>query len=153
MLNTTEAAIDFDTRRATSRLIKTIVEAATLTIENTPVLGGGANVYGYSDVKAYTVISISKSGRTAILQRDKTTLLNGHDSDAADKLTFEPGGFCGHTSGRQRYSYEQDPEGVTVRVSLRSGGKFANTWRTKGQATDASRVCFGERCAHYDFNF
>lgn len=120
---------------------------------NTPVVGEGANVFGYSDVMAYTVISVNKTGTVAVIQRDKATLLNGHNSDAADKLSFSPGGFCGHTSGSQRYSYERDPNGETLRITLRAGGKFEGTWRTKGNNSGAMRVRFGERHEHYDFNF
>jgi hypothetical protein len=137
----------------TNRFIKAIVEAAKLTEENTPVVGGGANVYGYSDVMAHTVISVNKTGTVAIIQRDTATLLNGHGSDAADKLSFEPGGFCGHTSGRQRYSYERNPNGETLRITLRAKGQHAGTWRTKGAGTGAARVRFGTRSEHCDFNF
>lgn len=118
-----------------------------------PVVGGGANVYGYSDVMAYTVISISKSGKVAYLQRDNAILLNGCNSGEPDALQFTPGGFVGHTSGIQRYRYEQNPEGEIIRVSLRSKGRLAGTWRTKGSGTGAALVRFGERREHYDFNF
>lgn len=137
----------------TDTFIRAVVAVAELTIANTPVVGDGANVYGYSDVMAYTVISVSKSGKVAMLQRDKATLLNGHNSGAADKLHFSPGGFCGHTSGSQRYSYARDTGGEILRVTLRTKGKFAGTWRSKGNTTGAMRVRFGERHEHYDFNF
>lgn len=133
--------------------IRAVVEVARLTIENTPIVGEGANVFGYSDVMAYTVISVNKTGTVAIIQRDKATLLNGYNSGAPDALHFEPGGFCGHTSGVQRYSYERDPEGETLRITLRTKGQHAGTWRTKGSGTGAARVRFGERREHYDFNF
>jgi hypothetical protein len=131
------------------RVIAAVVYAASVS----PQVGDGANKHCYSDVQAYTVISVSKSGRSAVIQRDKATLLNGHNSDAADKLFFEPGGFCGHTSGTQRYAYERDPNGSTERITFRTKGKFAGTWRTPGQNSGAARVSFGERSEHYDFNF
>lgn len=131
---TTTAAFNADTHRA-------------------PVIGEGANVYGYSDVHAYTVISVNEAGTVAMIQRDKATLLNGVHSGEPDALTFEAGGYAGHTSGTQRYSYERDPNGEILRVSLRTKGKFAGTWRTKGSGTGASRVRFGTRAERYDFNF
>lgn len=137
----------------TRNVVRAIVEAAELTIANTPVVGGGANAYGYSDVMAYTVVSVNKTGTVAVIQRDKATLLNGFNSGAADALHFEPGGFCGHTSGQQRYSYERDPNGETIRVTLRTKGKFAGTWRSPGSNSGAMRIRFGERREHYDFNF
>ena len=133
----------------TNRVIKAIVEVARLTIESTPIVGDGANVYGYSDVYAHTVVKVSKSGDVAWIQRDKATLLNGANSGEPDALHFSPGGFCGHTSGTQRYSYERDPNGEILRISRRKDG----TWRTKGAGTGASRVRFGERRERYDFNF
>jgi hypothetical protein len=131
----------------------TTTTTTTTVARHIPVVGEGANVYGYSDVYAYTVIKVNAAGDIAFLQRDKATLLNGVDSGEPDALHFSAGGFCGHTSGVQRYSYERDPNGEVVRVSLRKKGRFAGTWRTKGSGTGASRVRFGERAEHYDFNF
>lgn len=135
------------------KVLNAIAEVARMTVANTPVVGEGANVYGYSDVMAYTVISVNKKGTVAIIQRDKAKLLNGVNSGEPDALHFSPGGFCGHTSGQQRYSYERDPNGETIRVTLRTKGRFAGTWRTPGQTSGAMRVKFGERREHYDFNF
>lgn len=112
----------------------------------TPTVGAGATVYGYSDREAYTVIAVAPGGRRCTLQRDKATLLNGHNSTEADKLTFSPGGFMGHTSGRQRYSYEADPDGEKITATLRKDG----TWRV---ANSKARVVMGVRNEHYDFNF
>ena len=119
----------------------------------TPTVGQGANVYGYSDVMAYTVISVSKSGNSAVIQRDKVKLLNGVTSGEPDALKFSPGGFVGHTSGSQRYSYERDPNGETIRISRRTAKRMAGSWRTPGSGTGAAHVTFGERSEHYDFNF
>lgn len=142
-----------DPETMSRRFIRAVVEVARLTIENTPIVGEGANVYGYSDVMAYTVLSVNKTGTVAVIQRDKATLLNGCNSGAPDAIHFEPGGFCGHMSGVQRYSYERDPEGETLRIALRTKGQHAGTWRTKGSGTGAARVRFGERAEKYDFNF
>ena len=114
---------------------------------NVPTLGLGANVFAYSDVSAYTVVSISASGKRCTIQRDTVRLLNGANSGEPDALQFSPGGFVGHTSGTQRHSYERDTDGHTLTVSLRKDGK----WRTAG--AHGQRVVFGERSEHYDFNF
>ena len=118
-----------------------------------PKVGDGATVYYWSDVESHTVVRVSKSGQTAWIQRDKTTLLNGCNSGEPDALTFTPGGFVGHTSGVQRYAISPDPEGEILRISLRKKGKFAGTWRTAGNNSGAARVRIGIRDEHYDFNF
>lgn len=114
---------------------------------NTPVVGEGANVFGYSDVNAYTVLTVSASGKRCTIQRDTAVLLNGANSGEPDALQFSRGGFVGHTSGTQRYSYAPNADGFVVTVSLRKDGK----WRTAG--AHGQRVTFGERSEHYDFNF
>jgi hypothetical protein len=89
------------------------------------------------------------------LRRDKATLLNGAGSDAADKLHFEPGGFVGHTSGAQRYAYEENVEGEIIRVSARTLRDGSIVWKTVGQSTKSpgGSAYFGARHEHYDFNF
>ena len=114
---------------------------------NTPAVGEGANVFGYSDVNAFTVLAVSASGKRCTIQRDTATLLNGCNSGEPDALQFSPGGFVGHTSGTQRYSYARNTEGAIVTVSMRKTGE----WRTAGR--HGERVKFGERREHYDFNF
>lgn len=113
-----------------------------------PVVGAGATEYCWSDVHAYTVIAVSKSGKRCTVQRDKARLLNGVSSSEPDALQFEPGGFFGHTSGRQRWEIERDPEGQTIEISLRKDGK----WRRVGDASGNTFV-IGTRVEHYDFNF
>lgn len=111
-------------------------------VKNPFTVGEGATVAGYSDCRAYTVIAVT--AKSATLRRDKATLLNGIKSGAPDALSFSPGGFCGHTSGVQRYSYEADETGGVVVVRLRKNG----TWRTSNN----ERVSVG-RSEYYDFNF
>lgn len=116
------------------------------TLDSThPVVGEGATLIGYSDRQAYTVIAVHGSTRVT-LQRDKVTLLNPVGSGEPDALRFSPGGFVGHTSGVQRYSYEQDPDGVIEKATLRKDG----SWRL---ARENARVLIGQRSEHYDFNF
>lgn len=111
-----------------------------------PVIGMGATYHGYSDSQAHTVVAVSATGRRVTLRRDKATLLNGANSGEADALHFSPGGFCGHTSGTQRWSYAPDPDGATQIASLTGKG-----WRVGGLS--GAPVTMGARMEHYDFNF
>ena len=128
-------------------------------------VGDGATVHGYSDAAAYTVLKVTRT--TVTLQRDKATLLNGTQSGEPDALTFTPGGFCGHTEGRQRYKYEANPEGEIIvahlkksprKVSLPCGeweevnGSLRTQKLEPFVAFKSSRVTPG-RFEHYDFNF
>lgn len=84
----------------------------TLTIREFAV-GDGVTLCGHSDRHVYTVIKRTK--KTLTLRRDTAKLLNGFDSGESDSLQFSPGGFVGHTSGSQCYSYTPDENGrVTV---------------------------------------
>ena len=103
-------------------------------------VGDGATLVGWSDLHAYTVIA--RTAKTLTLQRDVAKLLNGYDSGEPDALQFAPGGFCGHTSGAQRYAYEQDQNGHKIVARLTKRG-----WAVNGQ-----RIIAG-RAEHYDFNF
>ena len=76
--------------------------AETTTRHFQPEVGMGVSLCGWSDVHAYTVVGVSASGKSFEIQRDKATLLNGVNSGEPDALRFQAGGFCGHTSGRQR---------------------------------------------------
>ena len=102
--------------------------------------GDGATVRGYSDADAYTVVA--RTAKTLTLQQDKQTLLNGTGSGAPDALQFSPGGFVGHTSGRQRWECSPDASGRTVTARL----------TLKGWSADGKSVGAGRR-PHYDFNF
>ncbi len=80
-------------------------------------VGEDATINYYTDRQACTIIK--RTEKKIWVQRDKATLLNGLKSGAADALEFAPGGFCGHTSGKQRYQYEQDKEGSVKCFSRR----------------------------------
>jgi hypothetical protein len=121
----------------------TMTEQATQAFE----VGDGATVVMWSDAHAGTIIEAS--AKTVTWQRDKATLLNGVESGAEDALTFSPGGFCGHTSGVQRYSYAADENGETQTFTLRKNGK----WILAGQAMKNGRRLVAGRREHYDFNF
>ena len=119
-----------------------------------PVVGGGATLYGWSDVRAYTVIAVSRTGNRAVIQRDRVNLLNGPSSGEPDALVSYPGGFAAHIEGVQRWSIEPDPNGKTVEVSRRRLKNGETVWIEVGHPTKGgNRVTFGERSERYDFNF
>lgn len=103
-------------------------------------VGDEVTLSGYSDCEAYTVIA--RTLCTLTLQADKATLLNGANSGQPDALQFAPGGFVGHTSGRQRWQCERDTSGRTVRAHFTKRG-----WQADGKRVSAGRF------PHYDFNF
>lgn len=103
-------------------------------------IGSGATVCGWSDRTACTVIKATEKTRT--LQADTATLLNGMDSNAKDKLLFSPGGFFGHTEGKQRYDYKPNPNGSIYVARLTK----------KGWTVDGKKILEG-RHHHYDYNF
>lgn len=121
----------------------------------TPAVGGAATFTLYTDSYACTVIKISPNGKTVWLRRDKATLLNGFNSGEKDALQFSPGGFCGHTSGEQRYSYAPDPEGQVIKVSARALRDGSIVWKQAGHSTRSpgAFAYFGARHEHYDYNF
>lgn len=110
-----------------------------------PRVGDGITALGYSDRYAYTITYVSPSKKRLAAQRDKATLLNGHDSGEGDALQWTPGGFAGHMEGAQRYAYERDPAGAVANFSLRKDGK----WR---RSNSTARAVQG-RSEHYDHNF
>lgn len=112
-------------------------------------IGQGATYCGYSDKKAGTIIAMTAT--TITWQRDKATLLNSATSGEADALTFTPGGFSGHTSGKQRYSYERDAEGGTLKFTKR---KMTGRWQLAGTKANAQAgQLIAGRHEHYDYNF
>ncbi len=114
------------------------------------VVGTPVSIAGWSDVRAYRVIAVSKSGKTAKVQRDKTTLLNGPASGAPDALRVYTGGYAAHVEGTQRWSFEPDPSGAVQTISLRKGG----VWGVAGTKTRGGpRVLVGRQVEHYDYNF
>lgn len=123
--------------------------AATETTQTTRFeVGDGATFTSWSDSQAGTIIEAGE--KRVVWQRDKATLLNGVQSGAEDALTFDAGGFCGHTSGTQRYEYERDEDGAIRPFTLRKNGQWklaGASYRSPGNVLTAGR---GE---HYDFNF
>jgi hypothetical protein len=132
-------------------MTQTTTATKTVATETTiPFVGQGAAIHGYTDVHSATVVAVSANGKRVTLQRDKAKLLNGASSGEADALEFYPGGFCGHTSGCQRWELTPDADGYKSEFSLRSNGR----WVEVGQpAKGGTRASVGERRHHYDFNF
>lgn len=124
---------------------------ATMTQERTAEqafeVGDGATFCGWSDRKAGTIIAASATKIT--WQRDKAKLMNGAGSGEPDALHFEPGGFCGHTSGEQRWEYERDEDGMIRVFTLRQNGK----WIERGGTLRGGARLIAGRAEHYDYNF
>lgn len=117
-------------------------------------VGMGATIHYYSDSQACTVVAISKSGKRITLRADKAKLLNGANSGEPDALEFSPGGFCGHTSGHQRWAYEPDPNGSEHDFSLRTLPNGATRWVRVGESLrGGTTASLKGRFHHYDFNF
>jgi hypothetical protein len=125
--------------------MNTTTTTTNTTTTTTPQVGMGATLCCYSDRMAFTIVKVSP--KSFIMQRDKAILLNGGNSGEPDALQFSPGGFAGHVSGTQRYRYERNPDGETMRVSLRKDGVY------RVSETDARVVKVGVRAEYYDFNF
>tara|TARA_S200002703_G_scaffold16715_2_gene13916 strand:- start:175 stop:579 length:405 start_codon:yes stop_codon:yes gene_type:complete len=115
-------------------------------------VGDGATYTSYTDRHAGTIIK--RTEKTITWQRDKATLLNGRNSDESDALEFFPGGFVGHTTGRQRYEYERDTAGEVKKFTLRTLKNGRQIWKRAGVRTNerGGTLDVG-RAEHYDFNF
>lgn len=103
-----------------------------------PAIGDGVTIHGWSDSHAYTVVQLIGT-RGFIAQRDKATRTNGADD------TITPGGFFAHREGTQEWSYETDPNGLTVKCMKRNTGKF--------YPIGATQAVSDGRHEHYDYNF
>ena len=108
---------------------------------------------GYSDYHAGLVISVSISGLGAaartklVMQECNARLLNGPNSGEPDALNFAPGGFCGHTSGTQRWEITPDQNGRMHTFTLRKDGHWQEAGVRNGKPLIAGHH------HHYDFNF
>lgn len=107
-------------------------------------MSGYACRIGWTDRQAFEVTRVV-SERTLEVRRLKATLLNGVNSGQPDALQFSPGGFCGHTSGTQRYSFEPDASNAVIRIRLGKKG-----WKD----AHGNRYSVGDEPREfYDFNF
>lgn len=87
--------------------------------------GDKCHICYYSDVHSCTVITVSDCGKIITVQKDKCSILNGVNSGHPEALRFSPGGFCGHTSGKQIWDIKPDPEGQILKYSFRKNGMWA----------------------------
>ena len=113
----------------------------------TPQIGMGATEICWSDCHAYTIIAVSPSGKTIMLQRDEASLLNGVESGEPDALICTPGGFAAHVEGLQRYAYARNTQGLIRKATLRNDGKYGMVGSSR------SNIRIGVRNEHYDYNF
>lgn len=113
-------------------------------------VGDGASWTLYTDTHAGFIIEVSANGETVKWQAATATLLNGANSDAADKLEFSPGGFVGHTSGIQRYDIKPNPAGEIQTFTLRDNGRWVLAGHGAKQRGNSLSPGLRE---HYDYNF
>jgi hypothetical protein len=93
----------------------------------TPVIGMGATLLGWSDRYAYTVIAMSKSGKTITLQEDDATRTDTNGM-----------------SESQQYDYVRNLRGRIIKAfRTKSHG-----WRHKRM-----KVLLGVRDSYYDYSF
>jgi len=115
-------------------------------------VGDGVSVSIWTDVDAYTIIK--KTAKTITLRADTATLINGDD------LVFHVGGFAAHCSNQrvQRYSYDANPGGLEIKISLRvwadDEGKERRKWKKSGTKTfEQGGNAYAGRGAFRDYNF
>jgi hypothetical protein len=115
-------------------------------------VGDGVSVSLWTDIEAYTVVK--KTAKTITLRQDSATLLN------ADELRFISGGFMAHCENQhvQRYSYEANPEGEVIKVTLRrwadEEGNERRKWKKAGNSThQRGGNAYAGRRKFHDYNF
>lgn len=96
-----------------------------------PRVGGGATMCGWSDRHPYTVVEVSKSGKTAWVIRDEAVVTSGTTMDGSAKYAYYSGG--------------PDLPERRVKVTKRKNG-----WAVAG---GSSRVYFGYRSEYHDPTF
>jgi hypothetical protein len=108
-------------------------------VPNAFKVGDGATMHIGTDAEAYTILTVSASGKTFTMQKDRATL------DPSFKPDVSLGGFVGHVNNNydQTYDYVRDIYGVTRTVRLNKRG-----WIADGHFP----VSTG-RHAFYDYNF
>lgn len=93
-----------------------------------PQVGDGATRYSGSDRYAYTVVSVSKSGKRINVQADKATRTDGNG-----------------ISESQQYEFTSDPSAAIVTLVRRKDGSWYNG--------NVGRFSVGTRSAYYDYSF
>jgi hypothetical protein len=115
-------------------------------------VGDGVSVSVWTDVEAYTIIK--KTPKTIVLRSDNAVLVNRED------LVFHAGGFAAHCENQrdQRYTYEPDPEGIEVKITLRrwtdEDGNERRKWKKANNRTfETGGNAYAGRRKFHDFNF
>ena len=113
-------------------------------------VGDGVSVSVWTDIDAYTIVS--KTASTITLRCDNAELLN------RDELRFDVGGFAAHVTGEQRYAYTPNPDGHTVKITLRrwtdEEGNERRKWKRAGTRTfEQGGNAYAGRSKHHDYNF
>jgi hypothetical protein len=115
-------------------------------------VGDGVSVSVWTDVEAYTIIK--KTPKTIWLRSDNAVLIN------REQLVFHTGGFAAHCSNQrdQRYTYEPDPEGIEIKITLRhwtdEDGNERRKWKKANNRTfEAGGNAYAGRRKFHDFNF
>lgn len=93
-----------------------------------PEVGMGATVLSYTDRHAYTIVEVSKSGKTIKIQEDTATRKDANGM-----------------SESQDYEFSRNPKGAIY--SARFGKKG---WKLMGMT---SKVLVGVRDFYYDYSF
>ena len=92
-------------------------------------VGMGCTRIYWSDREAYTVVAVSASGKTAVVQRDHAVRIDSNGM-----------------SDMQSYEYSPNPDAARETIRLTSKG-----WKFAGP--HGSRVLMGTRRAYHDFSF
>jgi hypothetical protein len=115
-------------------------------------IGDGVSVSVWSDVDAYTIIKQTPTSMT--LREDKAVLSPDF------KPQFIAGGFAGHCINQreQTYSYEPNPEGSVIKITLRrwkdENGEERRRWKRTGVGTfEMGGSVFAGRRKFHDYNF
>jgi hypothetical protein len=115
-------------------------------------VGDGVSVSVWSDVEAYTIIK--KTPKTIVLRSDNAVLVN------REELVFHAGGFAAHCENQrdQRYTYEPDPEGIEIKITLRrwtdEDGNERRKWKKANNRTfETGGNAYAGRRKFHDFNF
>jgi len=97
-----------------------------------PKVGDGATMLMWTDRRPFTIIEVSKSGKTIKLQEDNAV--------RTDKNGM---------SDCQSYEYTRNPDGAIYTATLRKNGK----WVRKGDTVKGTNFGIGYRDKHYDYSF
>lgn len=101
--------------------------------QHTPEVGMGATILMWTDRHAATIIEVSKSGKSIVVQRD--------NAKRTDNLGM---------SDAQSYEYTPNPNGTKTTYTLRKNG----AWVRKGSGMkNGERLGIGYRNEHYDYSF